>query len=200
MKYRKEKLNESFFEMIVAPAYHEDAFGVLSKKKNLRLIETKFGKSNALEIRSASSGYLVQEPDQAVLTKDDMNIVTKTKPSNTDIEELLFAFKAIQFIKSNAIVFTKKGQTLGIGAGQMSRIDSMQFAIAKASKARLSLDGSFLGSDAFFPFRDIVDEAAKLGVKGIIQPGGSIRDEESIAAADEAGIIMIFTASRHFRH
>ena len=199
-KTTAKKLSESFFEMIVAPAYHEDAFGVLSKKKNLRLIETKFCKSDALEIRSASSGYLVQEPDQAVLAKDNINIVTKTKPSDADIEELLFAFKSIKFIKSNAIVFTKKGQTLGIGAGQMSRIDSMQFAIAKASKAKLSLAGSFLGSDAFFPFRDVVDEAAKLGVKGIIQPGGSIRDEESIAAADEAGIMMVFTASRHFRY
>ena len=126
--------------------------------------------------------------------------MTLKKPTDEDIEGLMFAWNCVKFIKSNAIVFTDRNSTLGIGAGQMSRVDSVEIAVLKAKKSGLSLEGSYAGSDAFFPFRDGIDALASSGVKAIIQPGGSIRDEEVIQAADEHGLIMVFTGMRHFRH
>ncbi len=198
-----ELLNKSFFEIVVAPSFEEKALESLKTKKNLRVIEVPDMaslKSNYLELKTSSFGILVQETDRKIIAKEDIRIVGKTPANEEDINQMLFGFQVVKYVKSNAIVFVKDGQTLGIGAGQMSRVDSIEFGIAKAKKAGLSLEGSYLASDAFFPFRDGVDLAIKAGVRGIIQSGGSIRDEESIAAADESNVIMAFTGVRHFRH
>jgi len=198
-----KKLNESFFEIIVAPKYDADALIQLQKKKNLRIIKiNNFAsqKYNEYELKNAAWGVLAQQTDLKIIELADLKIVTEKQASEQDLEELLFAFKTVKYVKSNAIIFTRDKQTLGIGAGQMSRVDSMRFAIEKAKIAGLDLSGSYLGSDAFFPFRDGVAFAIKAGVKGIIQPGGSMRDQESIDACNEAGIVMAFTGIRHFRH
>ena len=198
-----EVLSGEFVEIIVAPGFSSDAFSILSKKKNLRLIEVPEMNSlkfNHYEIRSAAGGFLLQETDSPVYVENELKVVSKTQPSEELIRELQFAFQVVKYVKSNAVVFSAGGQTLGIGAGQMSRVDSIRFAILKAENAKLSLQDSVLASDAFFPFRDGVDLAIGAGVKAIIQPGGSMRDEESIAAADEAGVVMVFTGMRHFRH
>lgn len=196
-------LNQSFFEIVVAPSFHPDALEKLKTKKNLRVIEVldmKNLKSPHLDLKTSSFGMLVQETDHKIVTPEEMNIVSKTQANQEDLNQMAFGFQVVKYVKSNAVVFVKDGQTLAIGAGQMSRVDSIEFAIQKAKNAGLSLKESYLASDAFFPFRDGVDLAIKAGVKGIIQPGGSIRDEESIAAVNEAGVIMAFTGVRHFRH
>jgi phosphoribosylaminoimidazolecarboxamide formyltransferase/IMP cyclohydrolase len=196
-------LSKEFLEIIVAPDFEPAAYEILSAKKNLRLVKVpdiNTISETALEIKTSAFGFLVQETDRHVIDKKTLKVVTKAKPNDSELDEMLFAFQVVKSIKSNAIVFTKDGTTLGIGAGQMSRVDSMEIAITKAGKFKHDLKGSFLASDAFFPFRDAVDRAIEAGVKGIIQPGGSIRDEESIKAADDAGIIMVFTDIRHFRH
>ncbi len=196
-------LAEHFFEIIVAEHFSPEAQAILEKKKNIRLIAvpqmTRLRLGNK-EIRSAAGGFLVQTIDAAFTEKEQLKIVSAQKPDDALIEEMLFAFQAVKYVKSNAVIFTKDKVTLGIGAGQMSRVDSIKFAIEKAKDAGHSLKDSVLASDAFFPFRDGVDLAIAAGVKAIIQPGGSIRDEESIKAADEAGIVMVFTGIRHFRH
>ena len=197
------ELNKHFFEIIIAEKFDKKAFEILRQKKNLRLIkisELKKIQENAIEIRNSSFGYLLQERDSQLVTHKEIQIVSRKKPKEEEIQELLFADKIAKAIKSNAVVFTKDKLTLGIGAGQMSRLDSIQFAIEKAKNAKLSLKGSFLGSDAFFPFKDGIELAIKADIIGIIQPGGSIRDEESIQAANDANIIMAFTGRRHFRH
>ncbi|MDH5717411.1 MAG: bifunctional phosphoribosylaminoimidazolecarboxamide formyltransferase/IMP cyclohydrolase [Spirochaetia bacterium] len=198
-----ELINKHFFEIVVAPEYDDKALEILKKKKNLRLIKIpnlhELSMSQ-IEIKNSSFGFLLQESDSRIVTEKDLNIVTKKKPEKNEIEELLFAFQVVKYIKSNAVVFTKDNHTLGIGAGQMSRLDSMDIAVKKAKDAKLDLTGSCMASEAFFPFRDAVDLAIKAGAKAIIQPGGSMNDEESIKAADEAGIIMAFTGIRHFRH
>ncbi|MES0489645.1 MAG: bifunctional phosphoribosylaminoimidazolecarboxamide formyltransferase/IMP cyclohydrolase [Leptospirales bacterium] len=198
-----EILSKEFVEIIVAPSYEEEAFNILAKKKNVRIVETvnlDTLKINQMDMRTSSFGFLLQENDRRSSTKEDINIVSKVQPDNEQLEELLFAFKLVKSIKSNAVVFAKGKRTLAVGAGQMSRIDSIKIAIEKAKQAGLPLKDSYFASDAFFPFRDVVDQAAAIGVKGIIQPGGSMRDEESTAAADEAGLIMIHTGIRHFKH
>lgn len=198
-----QQLAMTFLEVVIAPEFDEAARAILAKKKNLRLLEVGAIRplDAGLTMRSVAGGMLVQEADMQGDARADeeagMKVVTKTKPTDEDRLGLDFAWKAVKWVKSNAIVYTTSDRTLGIGAGQMSRIDAAKLAL---EKARSGVEGSYLGSDAFFPFRDVVDLAAEAGVRGIIQPGGSIRDEESIAAADEHGLIMIFTGRRHFRH
>ena len=147
-----------------------------------------------------NSGLLLQSIDMGSITASDLKVVTEKQASSIEINNSLFAWKVCKYVKSNAIIYANNSQTLGIGAGQMSRIDSAEIAVKKATKAGFSLEGACMASDAFFPFRDSIDEAAKNGISCIIQPGGSIRDDEVIQAANEANMIMIFTGMRHFRH
>jgi phosphoribosylaminoimidazolecarboxamide formyltransferase/IMP cyclohydrolase len=147
-----------------------------------------------------TGGLLVQERDSGRVEKGDLRVVTRRSPSDTEMDDLLFAWRTVKFVKSNAIVYCKDLQTVGIGAGQMSRVYSARIAALKALDAGLSVHGSVMASDAFFPFRDSIDSAAEAGVAAVIQPGGSVRDDEVIAAADEHGLAMVFTAMRHFRH
>ncbi|MCX7017673.1 MAG: bifunctional phosphoribosylaminoimidazolecarboxamide formyltransferase/IMP cyclohydrolase [bacterium] len=188
-----------FVEAIIAPGFARDAAAQLKKKKNLRLLETGAftAKKPQMMLRSVVGGILAQERDLGLITREQLKVVTKLQPSGEDIEALLFAWRAAKYVKSNAIVFTSCDAAVGIGAGQMSRIDSTKIA---AVKARSPIRGAFMASDAFFPFRDNVDAAADMGIRAIIQPGGSVRDEEVIAAANERGLIMVFTGMRHFRH
>ncbi len=197
-----EELGKLFLEVIIAPAFDAEARAVFEKKKNLRLLEAGelSPRPRRLTYKSVSGGMLVQEQDIELTPRDAMKVVTKRQPSEEEWQGLMFAWKACKWVKSNAIVYTDRQRTLGVGAGQMSRIDAARLGIEKARGAGHDLAGSCLGSDAFFPFRDVVDLAAQAGVKAIIQPGGSVRDEESIAAADEHGLVMVFTATRHFRH
>ena len=150
--------------------------------------------------QSVNGGMLVQQCDAEVVSAGDLKVATKLAPTDSQIRDLLFAWQVVQFVKSNAIVFCKDGATIGIGAGQMSRVYSAKIAAIKASDAELQIASSVMASDAFFPFRDTVDQAAEYGAKAIIQPGGSMRDDESIEAANEHGIAMVFTGVRHFRH
>lgn len=186
---------DMFLEVIVAPSFSREALAVLQKKKNLRLVTTA-RESNDMEFRSAAGGILGQAPDK-ISSRSTWRVATTTKPNEADLEELQFAWIVCAHVKSNAIVLTNKKQSVGIGAGQMSRLDSAKVAIMKAvSPTR----GCVAASDAFFPFRDGVDILAGAGVRAIIQPGGSVRDEEVIAAANERGISMVLTGERHFRH
>ncbi|NLD61638.1 bifunctional phosphoribosylaminoimidazolecarboxamide formyltransferase/IMP cyclohydrolase [Candidatus Sumerlaeota bacterium] len=195
-----EKMAEIFLEAIIAPSFEPDALAILEKKKNLRLLDCGgafTAPNNQKMVRSVIGGALVQDRDMGRLTRDDLKVVSKAQPTEEDLQGLLFAWKIAKFVKSNAIIYTNKNATIGIGAGQMSRIDSTKIA---ATKAQSPVRGAYMASDAFFPFRDNVDLAADIGIKAIISPGGSIRDEEVLAAADEHGIIMVFTGMRHFRH
>jgi len=153
-----------------------------------------------LDYKRVNGGLLVQDQDLGMITKDDLKVVTKRAPTEQEIDDMIFAWKVAKYVKSNAIVYAKNRQTIGVGAGQMSRVNSARIAAIKAEHAGLVVEGAVMASDAFFPFRDGIDNAAKAGIKCIIQPGGSMRDEETIAAADEAGIAMVFTGMRHFRH
>ena len=155
---------------------------------------------NAMEFRKISGGMLVQTPDAYKISIDDLKVVTEKQPTESELKALQFAWKVCKHVKSNAIVFASEFQTVGVGAGQMNRIDSVRIAADRAGRTDLALKNSVLASDAFFPFRDGVDEAAKYGVSAIIQPGGSVRDEEVIQAANEHGLAMIFTGIRHFKH
>ncbi|HNX68363.1 MAG TPA: bifunctional phosphoribosylaminoimidazolecarboxamide formyltransferase/IMP cyclohydrolase [Candidatus Omnitrophota bacterium] len=196
-----EKLN--FFEVIVAPSFKAGALKALQARKNLRIITiNKIREENLLDVRVLRSGVLVQEKDRPIKThmaefRKNIKFVTKTKLSEAEIEDLVFAFQCSKVVKSNAIVLTQGKRTVGIGAGQMSRVDSMGIALQKAGYLA---EGSYVGSDAFFPMPDSIEIAAKHKVKAIIQPGGSIRDNDVIAACDAAGIAMAFTGERHFRH
>ncbi len=192
-------VNEVFTEVVIASEFEEEALEIFKKKKNLRVLLAKPDEPN-LEIRKISGGFLVQTPDIYKVTAEDLQIVTEIKPTDEQIKALLFAWKVCKHVKSNAIIFTNEFQTVGVGAGQMNRIDSVTIAAMRAKKTELKLEGSVLASDAFFPFRDGVDEAAKYGVSAIIQPGGSVRDEEVIQAANEHKIAMVFTGIRHFKH
>jgi phosphoribosylaminoimidazolecarboxamide formyltransferase/IMP cyclohydrolase len=199
------ELSETFLECVIAPGYAPEALAALSGKKNLRLLVYDFGAAaareragaGAHEVRSVSGGFLVQTRDMETAAAAAGKVVSKRAPTAAELGDLDFAWRVSKHVKSNAIVFAGGGRTLGVGAGQMSRVDSVRIAVAKA---RAPLQGSVLASDAFFPFRDGVDEAAKAGVSAIVEPGGSVRDEEVIAAADEHGIAVIFTGERHFRH
>ncbi len=187
-----------FVEAIVAPDYTPEALLKLKEKKNIRVIKTDF-KVDANDMKRTNNGYLIQARDEMTTTEKDLEY--KTKKSSENTEALLFAWKICRHVKSNAIVLAKDGATIGVGAGQMSRVDALDCAIKKAQEHSVDkLKGCVLASDAFFPFRDVVDKASAVGVKEIIQPGGSIRDEESIVACDEHGIAMAFTGRRHFKH
>ena len=189
-----------FVECIVAPGYDAAARDALAGKKNLRLMQIgPPPKEKRLwwDLKRISGGVLVQEPDTLTIAESDLKVVTKRQPTREELRDLLFAWKIAKHVKSNAIVFARGGRTVGIGAGQMSRVDSVKIAVLKAQE---SLAGSAVGSDAFFPFPDGVEEAARAGAKAVIQPGGSVRDAEVIAAADRLGLAMVFTGARHFRH
>jgi phosphoribosylaminoimidazolecarboxamide formyltransferase/IMP cyclohydrolase len=191
-------VTEIFVEVIVAPDYEAAAIDVLKTKKNLRVLRAGEPKSiEGLEYKQISGGMLVQTRDTHRLKREDLKVVTKRAPSEKEIDDLLFAWTVCKHTKSNAIVYARDKQTVGVGAGQMSRVDSVKLG---ALRAQLPIEGSGLASDAFFPFRDGVDEAAKHGITAVIQPGGSVRDEEVIAAADEYGLAMVFTGVRHFKH
>ncbi|AOY01444.1 bifunctional phosphoribosylaminoimidazolecarboxamide formyltransferase/IMP cyclohydrolase [Jeongeupia sp. USM3] len=196
-----EAVSKQFMEVLIAPAYTPAALELLSKKVNVRVLEVAIESGeNKFDLKRVGGGLLVQTPDTHALKLTDLKVVTKKQPTPEQLKDLLFAWNVAKFVKSNAIVFCGKGQTLGIGAGQMSRVDSTKIAAIKARNAGLELRGSVAASDAFFPFRDGVDVIAENGVSAIIQPGGSVRDDEVIAAADEHGIAMVVTGVRHFRH
>ena len=193
--------NKQFVEVLIAPGYSAEARAMLGAKQNLRVLEVPLGTAaNTLDFKRVGGGMLLQTPDLKNVARGELRVVTKRLPSDAQMDDLLFAWKVAKFVKSNAIVFCGGGMTLGVGAGQMSRIDSARIARIKAGNAGLSLAGSAVASDAFFPFRDGLDVVIDEGAACVIQPGGSMRDEEVIAAADERGIAMVFTGTRHFRH
>ena len=198
----KAIIDRQFCEVIVAPTVSEEAKEVLSAKKNIRVlgVGNLYLRETRLDFKRVNGGLLVQEADTLNIQPDDLKVVTERAPSDAEMEELLFAWRVCKYTKSNAIVYTNNKRTLGIGCGQTSRVFSARIAAIRAQDAGLSLEGAALASDAFFPFRDGVDAAAAAGIKCIIQPGGSIRDEEVIKAANEHGIAMVFTGVRHFRH
>jgi phosphoribosylaminoimidazolecarboxamide formyltransferase/IMP cyclohydrolase len=191
-------VTEIFTEVVIAPEYYDEALYILRTKKNLRVLRA--GAANptvGLEYKQISGGILLQTRDNHQLNRDDLKVVSKRQPTEDEIRALMFAWTVCKHTKSNAIVYARDGQTVGVGAGQMSRVDSVKIG---AMRAQLSVKGSVLASDAFFPFRDGIDEAAKHGITAVIQPGGSVRDAEVIAAADEHVLAMIFTGIRHFKH
>ena len=190
-----------FVEVLIAPAFTAEAKAALAAKANLRVLVVPLSRAlNTLEFKRVGGGLLVQTPDDFTAQASGLKVVTKKQPNAQQIEDLLFAERVAKFVKSNAIIFCGGGMTLGVGAGQMSRVDSTKIASIKARHAGLELKGSVVASDAFFPFRDGLDVLAEAGAVAVIQPGGSMRDEEVIAAADEHGIAMVFTGARHFRH
>ncbi len=192
-----------FVEVIIAPNVTDQAKHIIASKKNVRLLvcgEIDQGKSQEFDFKRVNSGLLIQDKDNMMITRDDLKIVTKKIPTNEEFDEMIFAWKIAKMVKSNAIVYTKNNRTIGVGAGQMSRINSARIAAIKADHAGLKVKGSIMASDAFFPFRDGIDNAGKIGISCVIQPGGSVRDEEVIAAANEHNIAMVFTGIRHFRH
>lgn len=196
-----QKVNEVFTEVVVAPDFEAEALEIFKTKKNLRVLRVEpKGNSDNLQYKQISGGMLVQNQDIYRVTEKDLRFVSKRKPTDGEIRALLFAWKVCKHVKSNAIVFANEHQTVGVGAGQMNRIDSVRIAAMRAQRTELALENSVLASDAFFPFRDGVDEAAKFGISAIAQPGGSVRDEEVIQAADEHGLAMVFTGIRHFNH
>ena len=197
------RINDNqFVEVIVAPGIDEEAKEVLAKKENIRLLDlqTMNDPVHGYKFMSVTDGLLMQETDNGQISEKDFKIVSKRQPTKEEIKDCLFAWKVCKFVKSNAIIFAKDNQTIGIGAGQMSRIDSTQIAASKAKERGFETKGCSMASDAFFPFRDGIDAATAMGISSIIQPGGSIRDDEVIEAADEANVAMIFTGMRHFRH
>jgi phosphoribosylaminoimidazolecarboxamide formyltransferase/IMP cyclohydrolase len=188
---------ETFFEAIIAPDYDPRALEVLGAKKNLRIMRLAGRSLPNYDVRVVSGGLLVQDPDAGSLSDCRLKVVTERRPTDDEMDAMRFAWVIVKHVKSNAIVYAREGRLLGVGAGQMSRVDSVRFG---AMKAQHSLEGCALASDAFFPFRDGIDEAARVGVKAVIQPGGSVRDQEVISAANEHGLAMVFTGMRHFKH
>lgn len=196
-----QEIIKQFVEVLIAPAFSSKAQQIFATKENVRLLEIPLAaETNTLEYKRVGGGLLVQTADNLNIHSTDLKIVSKRQPSPKELEDLLFAWRVAKFVKSNAIVFCAEAMTLGIGAGQMSRIDSARIADIKAQNAQLSLQGAAVASDAFFPFRDGIDAVVAAGARSIIQPGGSLRDAEIIAAADEYDIAMVFTGIRHFRH
>jgi phosphoribosylaminoimidazolecarboxamide formyltransferase/IMP cyclohydrolase len=196
-------VQRQFVEVIVAPEASEGALQVLSSKPNIRLVTcgpVPPAPLPALEWRSVAGGMLVQDRDLATLSAEQLKCVTRRAPTPGEVADLLFAWRVAKFVKSNAIIYAREGRTIGVGAGQMSRVYSARIAAIKAADEGLAVAGSVLASDAFFPFRDGIDAAAEVGITAVIQPGGSMRDAEVIAAADEHGMAMVFTSVRHFRH
>ena len=195
-------IDKQFVEVIAAPSITADALQALSAKQNVRVLETgQPGASIAgSDFKKVSGGLLVQSSDDGEISESDLQVVTAKVPTDEQVSDMLFAWKVTKFVKSNAIVFCKDKMTIGVGAGQMSRVYSTRIAAIKAADEDLSVDGSVMASDAFFPFRDGIDAAAATGISAIIQPGGSMRDDEVIDAANEHGLTMVFTGVRHFRH
>ncbi len=194
---------EVFSEVIVAPDYDEEAVAIFKSKKNLRILKlrtTDHEQRSTIEYKQISGGFLVQDTDTRRISKSDLKTVSHRKPTDAELSSLLLAWRVCKHVKSNAIVLANEHQTIGVGSGQMNRVDSVRIAAMRAKRFALPIEGCALASDAFFPFRDNVDEAAKMGVRSIIQPGGSVNDPDSIAAADEHGLAMIFTGFRHFKH
>jgi len=198
-----EIIKRQFVEVIIAPSLSEAALAVLSAKQNIRVLECGQWQEinkDSFDFKRVAGGLLVQDRDTGQITSDDIKVVSKRKPSEQELTDLLFAWKVAKFVKSNAIVYCKHNRTIGVGAGQMSRVYSARVAAIKAADEGLLVEGSVMASDAFFPFRDGIDSAAEAGITAVIQPGGSVRDDEVIAAADEHNIAMVFTGMRHFRH
>jgi len=196
-----EAVGKQFAEVVIAPRVEADAQKSFSTKENLRVLEVPLShESQSHDYKRVGGGLLVQSSDSRPLAEADLKVVTKTAPTEAQRADLLFAWRVAKYVKSNAIVFCRDGATVGIGAGQMSRLDSVRVAAMKAAQAKLELKGAVVASDAFFPFRDGLDALADAGAAAVIQPGGSVRDAEVIAAADERGIAMLFTGMRHFRH
>lgn len=198
----KAVISNQFVEVLIAPSLDIEALAILAQKPNIRVLSTGLWEDTnpALDYTRVSGGLLIQERDSLVVSPKDLNIVTKRAPTVQEFNDLLFAWEVVKCVKSNAIVYAKNRATVGIGAGQMSRVFSTILASLKANDAGLEVAGAVMASDAFFPFRDSIDAAVKAGITAIIQPGGSIRDAEVILAADEGGIAMVFTSIRHFRH
>jgi phosphoribosylaminoimidazolecarboxamide formyltransferase/IMP cyclohydrolase len=202
-------ITELFTEVIVAPAADEESISAIARKKNLRLLllDGRPMTGGGLAVKSVAGGLLVQTRDAVSVDEMDLKVVTKRKPTAAELSDLRFAFRVAKHVKSNAIVYAKNGATVGIGAGQMSRVDSARIAVRKSedvsregAQAEASVRGSVVASDAFFPFADGLLQAAEAGATAVIQPGGSLRDDDIIRAADEAGLAMVFTGIRHFRH
>ncbi|GAB4553917.1 MAG: bifunctional phosphoribosylaminoimidazolecarboxamide formyltransferase/IMP cyclohydrolase [Rhizobacter sp.] len=204
-----EQVSKQFMEVLIAPAFTPEALAIFTAKKNVRVLQIALPKGgataweqgrNAQDVKRVGSGLLIQSADNHVLKLSDLKVVTKAQPTPQQLQDMLFAWTVAKYVKSNAIVFCAGGMTLGVGAGQMSRLDSARIAGIKAEAAGLSLKGSAVASDAFFPFRDTLDELVKAGATSVIHPGGSMRDAEVIGAANEHGIAMVLTGVRHFRH
>ncbi|MFO7304196.1 MAG: bifunctional phosphoribosylaminoimidazolecarboxamide formyltransferase/IMP cyclohydrolase [Gammaproteobacteria bacterium] len=195
-------LERQFVEVIIAPEVEPEALAACARKQNVRVLATGGLEptNQRYEYRSVNGGLLVQARDEGMVTESDLKVVTKRQPTRAELDELLFAWRVCKYVKSNAIVYAKDRMTVGIGAGQMSRVVSSRIAAMKAKDEGLEIAGAVMASDAFFPFRDGVDVAAEFGITAVIQPGGSMRDSEVIAAADEHGMAMVFTGMRHFRH
>jgi phosphoribosylaminoimidazolecarboxamide formyltransferase/IMP cyclohydrolase len=196
-------VERQFVEVIIAPEIGDEALKILAEKPNIRVLRTgdwRDSKPAGFDFKKVSGGLLVQTSDNGQIRESDVRVVTKRAPAVGELADLLFAWQVAKFVKSNAIVFCRDRMTIGVGAGQMSRVYSTRIAAIKAADEELQVEGSVMASDAFFPFRDGIDAAAEHGIAAIIQPGGSMRDDEVIAAADEHGIAMVFTGMRHFRH
>ncbi|CAN5155717.1 bifunctional phosphoribosylaminoimidazolecarboxamide formyltransferase/IMP cyclohydrolase [soil metagenome] len=199
--FAAEAVAKQFVEVVIAPSFTEGAKHVFATKQNVRLLQVPLGDGiNPQDFKRVGGGLLVQSPDSKNVELAELKIVSKKQPTQQQLQDLMFAWRVAKFVKSNAIVFCGKGMTLGVGAGQMSRIDSARIASIKAQNAKLSLVGSAVASDAFFPFRDGLDVVVQAGATSVIQPGGSMRDQEVIDAADEQGVVMLLTGTRHFRH
>lgn len=195
-------IERQFVEVIIAPAVSEQAAKIVASKQNVRLLACGewSSKTTGFDLKRVNGGLLVQDRDQGMVTVDDLNVVTTRQPTEEELKDALFCWKVAKYVKSNAIVYAKVDMTIGVGAGQMSRVYSAKIAGIKAADEGLQVEGCVMASDAFFPFRDGIDAAAQAGIKCVIQPGGSMRDDEVIAAANEHGMAMIFTGMRHFRH
>ena len=202
VKTASEIDSRQFVEVVIAPDYEKAALEIFAQKKNIRVLKVDLIQDDPYPgvVKKVSGGILIQSDDTFMVPQEDLKCVTKRQPSDSEINDLMFAWKVAKFVKSNAIVYVKNKQTIGIGAGQMSRVISADIANLKAKEEGLEVQGAVMASDAFFPFRDGIDKAASSGIAAIIQPGGSIRDEEVIAAADENDIAMVYTSTRHFRH
>jgi phosphoribosylaminoimidazolecarboxamide formyltransferase/IMP cyclohydrolase len=200
-----QAVSQQFVEVLMAPGYSDEALEILKNKANVRVLQINLptdiqSSRNTQDIKRIGSGLLIQTADNHQLSRSDLKVVTQLQPTEQQIEDLMFAWKVAQYVKSNAIVFCKNGMTMGVGAGQMSRLDSARIASIKAQHAKLSLEDTAVASDAFFPFRDGLDVVVDAGARCIIQPGGSMRDQEVIDAANQRGVVMVFTGVRHFRH
>jgi len=196
-------LEKQFVEVVIAPRVSADAQEVAAKKKNVRLLQTgdfRAASASTMDFKRVGGGLLVQDADVTALDPAGLTVATKRSPDEREMTDLLFAWKVAWFVKSNAIVYARNQQTIGVGAGQMARVISAKIAAMKAAEEGLAVQGSVMASDAFFPFRDSIDAAAQAGITAIVHPGGSMRDQEVIDAADEHGIAMLLTGMRHFRH